>query len=190
MSEKTTMRLFTGIALDPAVMNNLEQVLRELGILAPFKWSPVENLHITSKFIGAWPEARLTELKQVLSEIHVPQKFSMTIEGFGYFPNAQSPRVLFAGVKARAELAQLAREIDEKLVPLGVAREERPYAPHVTLARIKSEPLRAVREHIANMKNFDFGTYLVSEFHLYLSTPEPGGSVYRILATFPFGSQA
>ena len=65
----------------------------------------------------------------------------------------------------------LARQVEEALEPLGVAREQRPYMPHMTLARIGDKPVRAVREHIAKMKNPDFGTFPVTEFHLYLSRP-------------------
>jgi 2'-5' RNA ligase len=184
------MRLFTGLALDPAILNNLEQVVKELRPLAPLNWSPLANLHITSKFIGAWPEPGLNELKQAIGEIQPPAAFPVSIERFGYFPNPHHPRVLFADVKAGPELAELARGIDRRLVPLGVAHEERPYTPHLTLAKIKDEPIRALQQHIANMKNFDFGTFQVSEFHLYMSTARTGGSEYKILATWPLGSRA
>jgi RNA 2',3'-cyclic 3'-phosphodiesterase len=184
------MRLFTGIAIDPAVSHNLEEVLRELRPLAPLNWSPVENLHITSRFIGEWPQQKLDELKHTLGEVYAPATFPVTIERFGYFPNPHSPRVLFAGVKAGPELAALAKRIDEKLVPVGLPREERPYTPHLTLAKIRNQAIRELQEHIANMKNVDFGTFPVSEFHLYLSTPRSGGSEYKILATFPLGPQA
>jgi RNA 2',3'-cyclic 3'-phosphodiesterase len=184
------MRLFTGIAIDQAVLNNLEQVLRELRSLAPLNWSPVENLHITSRFIGEWPEQKLGELKRALEEGRAPAAFPVAIGRFGYFPNPHHPRVLFAGVKAGPELADLARRIDEKLVPVGLPQEARPYTPHLTLAKIRNEPIRALREHIANMKNVDFGTFPVSEFHLYLSSPRSGGSEYKILATFPLGPHA
>jgi 2'-5' RNA ligase len=100
--------------------------------------------------------------------------------------------MLFAGVQAGPELGHLARQIEDALVPLGVAREDRPYTPHITLARIGNKSIRAVREHIANMKNPDFGSFEVAEFHLYLSTPRPGGSgsIYKTLETFPLGSRA
>jgi 2'-5' RNA ligase len=181
------MRLFTGIALDPSVLNSIEQALRELRPLAPLNWSPVENLHITLKFIGAWPGDTLGELQHALEELDPPPAFTLTLERFGYFPNPHNPRVLFAGVKTGPELAALAQQIDARLAPLGVPPEDRPYAPHLTLARIRNENIRALREHIANMKTFDFGTFPVSEFHLYLSTPQPGGSKYTVLATYPLG---
>jgi 2'-5' RNA ligase len=191
------MRLFTGIAIGAEVLDALEQAMRELRPLAPLNWSPMENLHITSKFIGEWPEQRLGELKAALQGIHAPAAFPITIARFGYLPNPHHPRMLFAGVQAGEGLGDLARQIDDALVPLGVAREERAYTPHVTLARIGNKSVRAVREHIANMKNLDFGTFQATEFHLYLSTHSSGrsgpggsGSIYKALATFPLGSRA
>lgn len=184
------MRLFTGIAIDPAVLSNLEQVLRELRPLAPLNWSPVENLHITTRFIGKWPEQELGEMKHALEEVHAPAPFPVTIGHFGYFPDPHNPIVLFAGVKAGPELADLARRIDERLSPLGLPRQNRPYTPHLTLGKIGNKPIRALREHIANMKNFDFGTFQVSQFNLYLSVARSGGSEYKILATYPLGPPA
>ena len=62
-------------------------------------------------------------------------------------------------------LAELAARIEETLEPLGIAKEDRPYSPHVTLARVRHQDIRELREHIAKMTNFDFGTFQVSEFH-------------------------
>jgi 2'-5' RNA ligase len=179
------MRLFTGIALPPEVRDNLARVLEELRPLAPLRWSPVENLHITSKFIGQWPEERLAELEDALEGVGHPPGFEVAIARFGYLPNPHHPRTLFAGVRAGPELAELANRIDEALRPLGIAKEDRPYSPHLTLARIKNEDLRELREHIAKMTNLDFGTFQVSEFHLYLSKTGPNGSIYIPLASYP-----
>ncbi len=181
------MRLFTGLAPDPHVIENLAGALSELRPLAPLNWAPLENLHITSKFIGAWPEERLAELQSVLKAASVPTDFPVTVSGFGYFPNPHHPKAFFAGVGASVEIVALARQIEEALAPLDVKREERPYTPHLTLARIRNENMRQVREHIAKMTNLDFGTFQASEFHLYLSKP---GSFYTKLATFPLGSKA
>lgn len=185
------MRLFTGIALDQDVQSTLEQVLRELRPLAPLNWSPVENLHITTKFIGEWPEQRLDELKRVLSSLPVPAAFPIRIAQFGYLPNPHRPRALYIGVQAGPELAELARLTEEALAPIGIGKEKRSYKPHLTLARIGSSAVQTLREHIAKMPIHDFGAFQASEFHLYLSTPRPGGrgSQYRSLAAFPLGSQ-
>jgi 2'-5' RNA ligase len=184
------MRLFTGIAISPQVLANLARVLKELRPLAQLNWSPVENLHITSKFIGEWADERLEELEEVLEQVKPPPSFGVQIAGFGYFPNPHNPRAFFAGVHAGPELANLAKQIEEAVKPLGVAKEDRPYAPHLTLARIKHENIRELREHIAKMTNFDFGTFQVSDFHLYLSKTGPRGSVYSGIATYALPGRA
>lgn len=179
------MRLFLGIAIAPPVLDNLARVLRELQPLAPIRWSPVENLHITTKFIGAWPEARLPELEAALESVPAGPAFDVTVARFGYFPNPHRPQAFFAGVEAGSSLAHLAAKMDQTLQPLGIAVEKRPYSPHLTLARIKQENLRGLRDHIAKMTNFDFGTFHASEFHLYSSKTTPNGSIYQSLATCP-----
>ncbi len=121
------MRLFTGIALDPAVLERLARVLAELEPLAKLNWSPVENLHITTKFIGAWPEERLDELKTALARVPFARPFEIAIAQFGYFPNPHHPHSFFAGIHAGPELAELAGRIDEALLPLGIAKERSPF---------------------------------------------------------------
>lgn len=184
------MRLFTGIAIAPNVLGNLARVLKELRPLAPLNWSPVENLHITSKFIGEWDDERLTELEEVLETVQPPSVFDLQIARFGYFPNPHHPRAFFAGVHAGPELATLAKQIEDAVKHLEIAKEDRPYAPHLTLARIKHEDIGALREHIANMTNFDFGTFRVTEFQLFLSKTGPRGSVYSTLASYPLPAAA
>ena len=183
------MRLFTGIALGPAVLNKLTRVLAELQPLAKLNWSPVDNLHITAKFIGAWPDDRLEELKTALAAVPFGRAFEITIAKFGYFPNPHHPHSFFAGVDAGPALPELAAHIDDALLPLGIAKEKRPFTPHLTLARIKGQDVRALRQHIAKMTDFDFGTFTASAFHLYLSQPGPASSVhtssvYTSLAAF------
>ena len=184
------MRLFTGIAIAPNVLGNLARVLKELRPLAPLNWSPAENLHITSKFIGEWPDERLAELEDVLEGVKPPASFDVRIAHFGYFPNPHNPRAFVAGVHAGPELAALAKQIEELLKPLGVAKEDRPYSPHLTLARIKHENIRELLEHIANMINFDFGTFRVTEFQLFSSKTGPRGSVYSTLASYALPARA
>ena len=188
------MRLFTGISLDPSTAARLEQALEPLRRAAPLHWSPPENLHITSKFIGQWPDERLPELVSALAAIEPAGKLEIGIARFGFFPNPHHPRFFFAGVHAGTGLSSLAARIEHALEPLGCPREARPYTPHLTLARIRDadipENLRTLREAVASMTNFNFGSFMAENFHLYLSTacpPQhgPAGSIYKILANFP-----
>lgn len=179
------MRLFTGIALAPNVIDKLSSALGELRSTARINWTPVENLHITSKFIGEWPEGRLSDLTSALGLVAVAGPIPIAISRFGFFPNPHRPHSFVAGIQAAPALEELKNAIDNALLPLSVATETRAYHPHVTLARIKgSSDIRGLREHIAGMTDFEFGSFDAQTFHLYLSQPAAGGSVYTKVATY------
>jgi RNA 2',3'-cyclic 3'-phosphodiesterase len=180
------MRLFTGVAIPETVLSSLEALLGRLRPNARLKWSPIANLHITTKFIGEWPPNRLDELREALAAIPTPGAFSIDIQGLGWFPNPHSPRVFWAGIQGGSALPALAKATDEAAARLGIARESKPFSPHLTLARIKDPvPLNGVRQAIAALPSVEFGSFRVCDFHLYLSEPGPAGSVYTALATYP-----
>src|SRR5579884_786755 len=131
------MRLFTGIDLPDEVMNVFERLLVHLRPTAHLKWSPVYNLHVTTRFIGEWPETRLEELQAALADVPIRSPIRVELRGIGWFPNARRPRVFWAGVEVTPELRALAHDIDAALERLGLKPEEREFAPHLTLARIK-----------------------------------------------------
>jgi 2'-5' RNA ligase len=178
------MRLFTGISLSAEVSSRLEGVIAELQRAARANWAPVENLHITLKFIGSWPEERLGELQEGLRGVN-GAGFRVRVSQLGYFPNPHHPHSLFAGVQAGPELAGLAAAVDRAAAAIGIKAEERPYRPHVTLARIKdASQVRGLRARVAEMDDFEFGGFDGRSFHLYESRTGPRGSVYTKLATY------
>jgi 2'-5' RNA ligase len=182
------MRLFTGISIPSPVLGNLELAMARLRPLANVNWSPAANLHLTTKFIGQWPENRLDELTSTLASMATPAPFPLTIADFGFFPGGKAPRVLFAGVNAGPELADLAQRTSATLAALGCPPEKRNYSAHLTLARITNENIGQLRAYILSMQNNVFGSFDVTEFHLYLSKPSGRGSVYTKLASFPLGA--
>ncbi len=184
------MRLFADIDIPPGVLANLATVVARLKPAAAIHWSPIENLHITTKFIGEWPEERLPELTAALAALPPRPAIDIAIEKLGFFPNPHSPRVFWAGVHAADPLPQLARETDAALAALGIAKEQRPYSPHLTLARIKipgKQP--ALLQAVAALPSLDFGRFTADRFFLYRSRTAPAGSVYTKLAEFPFKTE-
>jgi 2'-5' RNA ligase len=179
------VRLFAGISIESETLRNLESLLDEVRRLAQLKWSPPENLHITTRFIGEWPEARLGELEEALGRAAGMGAFEVTIGGLDYYPDSGRPRVLFAPVSAASALNELADATSTALAAIGLPREERAYSPHLTLARIRNENIHKLRERIKNMSTTEFGKFEVREFHLYLSKRSSQGSVYSKLRTYP-----
>jgi RNA 2',3'-cyclic 3'-phosphodiesterase len=179
------MRLFTGLDLPPDVVRNLDGLMARLRPAAPIQWSTPANLHVTTKFIGEWPPARLEELKTALGRLRSRNPIQVALRRLGFYPNAHSPRIFWCGIEAPG-LDALAAGTDAATSLLGVARETRPFAPHLTLARIKDRvDLKPLRETIAGLPSLGFGQFEARTFFLYQSALKPTGSVYTKLAEFP-----
>jgi 2'-5' RNA ligase len=179
------MRLFTGLDLPGDVVANLEELLRRLKPAARIQWSPPANLHVTTKFIGEWPEERLGDLKTALADLPPRAVIPVRIRRLGFFPNPHNPRNFWCGIEAPG-LPALAADTDLATGALGIAREKRAFSPHLTLARIKQPAnFQALHQAIAALPSSDFGGFPADRFFLYLSTLRPSGSVYTKLAEFP-----
>ena len=180
------MRLFIGLDVPYEMSRNLDLLLQLLKPTADIHWSPMTNLHITTKFIGEWPEDRLPDLKSALHTIPRPGNLNIAIRGIGWFPNPHQPRVLYTGIQAAPVLEQLATNTDAACQTVGIQTEHKPFTPHLTLARIKQPgDLFPLKNAIAGIPSADFGAFTATHFHLYLSRPTPSGSLYTKLATYP-----
>jgi RNA 2',3'-cyclic 3'-phosphodiesterase len=174
------MRLFVGIDLPAEVKESLRAFVRPLKPLAKINWSPIENLHITTKFIGEWPEPRLEEMKQVLASLPKLGAIDIRVDGVGWFPNERRPRVFWAGIEAGEQLRTLANSTEQAVAVLGVPVEERQFSPHLTLARIRETvPLGALQKSLQDLRH-NFGSFQAREFFLYLSA----GGKYTKLGQF------
>jgi RNA 2',3'-cyclic 3'-phosphodiesterase len=106
------------------------------------RWVRVEGLHLTLRFLGATPDERQPALSQALARVaDSASPFDVVLSGGGSFPNPIHPRVLWIGIgEGEAELQDLAEKLNHELVPLGWPLENRPLAPHLTLARTDGVP--------------------------------------------------
>jgi RNA 2',3'-cyclic 3'-phosphodiesterase len=110
----------------------------------------------------------------------------VSIAQLGFFPNPKSPKVFWCGVDAPG-LEALAAATEDAMASLGIARENRAFSPHLTLARIKERlNLKPLNEAIARLASLDFGRFSIDRFYLYQSKLNPAGSVYTKLREFPF----
>ena len=133
------MRLFTAIDLPVEMLEKLGGFLARLRPLAKLRWTQVENLHITTKFIGEWPEARMEEMKTALGSVTGPGRIDIAVRSAGWFPDDRRPHTFWAGVEGGEALAALARATERAVGKLGVPVETRVYSPHLTLARVKDK---------------------------------------------------
>jgi|SRR5580698_5555095 2'-5' RNA ligase len=195
------MRIFIGIDLDSEVRARIERFIEGVQAFAPdARWMRPESLHITLKFIGEQTPEQVEAITQRLRQLE-SSAFEIRSAGFGFFPTAKAPRVFWIGIQAGPELTKLAESIDMAVAELGIPREDRPYSPHLTLARggagrKSGSPKRqkddgpntifaTLEKRLAAMGKLDFGTMTAHEFILYQSQLSPGGSKYTNLHRFP-----
>jgi 2'-5' RNA ligase len=194
------MRIFIGIDLDPKVRARIERFLEGVeGFLPEARWVRPESLHITLKFIGEQPPERVEAITERLRRVE-SNAFEIRAGGYGFFPTAKAPRVFWIGIHAGPQLTELAESIDMATAELGVPREDRPYSPHLTLARAgagrrsgspkwrkgdgHNATFAVLEKRLAAMGELDFGKMTAREFILYQSQLSPAGSKYTKLQRF------
>jgi RNA 2',3'-cyclic 3'-phosphodiesterase len=186
------VRLFVALEIPAAVRDNLAAQIKELRDLpAPLadkrlRWVRPENLHVTLKFIGEVEANKLNGIRSALTAIGLDAPVDLRFRGLGFFPDEKYPRMLWVGLNASGNLPVLARDIDRALEGQGIARDERAFTPHLTLARFESRSLHEKpRTAIQKNSEREFGAFQAREFHLIQSKLKPSGAEYTTLASFP-----
>ena len=180
------MRLFIGIPLAAEVIDALERLSRSLRSTSDgLRWSSPETWHITLQFLGETSVERCGCLVERLGAIQAPA-VPVRLHGTGFFDRAG---VFFAGVDVSPELRQLERLIIAATSQCGVAAEERPYHPHVTLARAKGDgkggALRKLKG--AAKSEVEFPAFSAREFLLYESFLHADGVRHEVRERFSLG---
>jgi RNA 2',3'-cyclic 3'-phosphodiesterase len=182
------VRLFVALDVPGETRRALRAMMDDFSaVCRGARWVRPEGIHVTLKFIGHIDDANLPDIQHALSPVHGKNAIDIAFRQFGFFPNEKRPRVFYVGIEAGEALAALAHEIEDRLKPLGIAKEERAFQPHLTLARFKTnQSLPELRKKLASLPSQDFGGGSVAEFHLYQSVLQSGGAVYTKLSTYRF----
>jgi RNA 2',3'-cyclic 3'-phosphodiesterase len=186
------VRVFVALDIPDAVREAIAAfVARVRPACLGARWVRVAGAHVTLKFIGEVAPEKIASIRSALSAVAAPASIEMNFHSVGFFPSEHRPRVFWAGIEADDAPSNLARAVDEALAPLGFPREQRAFAPHLTLARFDdARGLEKLHAAIAAAGSLEFGRAVAAEFHLYQSVLKPGGAEYTRLATFPFSWSA
>lgn len=184
------MRAFIAIDLPENIHAELRRRQAEFRALCPdARWTRPEGIHLTLKFLGEINDAQVRQVSDALAALGPLEPFAVEVKGFGVFPDARRPRVFWAGLEAPPALAKLAESVEERMEKLGFVREDRPFTPHLTLARFKNprpQPaLQQASEQLGGAGLPLLGRFEVSEFFLFESKLSPHGAEYRKVARFP-----
>ena len=182
------MRLFVAAELTPAIAQALAafegELQRRAAALFPqarITWIPAERLHLTVRFIGEVDEARAAAIATTLSSLDAPA-FAIEFIGAGAFPARGAPRVLWAGVGAGLDaLNALEVDVSRRLASCDVPREDQPYRPHLTLARIREGVRIRIAPLLEGIAGTRFGAMPVDAITLFHSKLSSKGPQYTRL---------
>src|SRR6185369_3311627 len=156
------MRLFIAIELP----DHYKKALGELRTAIPgARWVAAEQIHLTLAFLGGVDEDTAGRLIAGLAGIQAA-KFELSLTGTGCFPNRQRPRVVWVGVKPEPGLTGLAAMVRETVLACGIPLEERPFSPHLTLARLKFPAPWELGVFLDQQQPMELKPFPVNEFTL------------------------
>jgi 2'-5' RNA ligase len=143
-------------------------------------------LHLTVRFIGEVDDQTAAAVCRTLERpmAHVP--FDLALAGIGAFPKGGSPRVLWIGTTdGGEELLAAEREVSRRLTGIGLQEEDRPYSPHLTLARVREPAGLRTSRLLEGLTDVQIGITRIGAITLFQSKLSPKGPTYTPLLRIP-----
>ncbi len=185
------LRLFIACELPDEVLNALGQVQNDLERAGTeqLRWVRPEGIHLTLKFLGNVEAALVDDVIAALSTWIQPFSLRLRPDRLGGF-GGRRLRVVWVGLDGQTqELSELAKTVERALEPLGFPAERRPFAPHLTLARVRDRASAAERERLSDLLEsytmLSLPEFSLSRAALIQSILGPGGATYRTISRFP-----
>lgn len=191
VTDEKTIRAFLAIDLPVEVLNEIRGIQSGLRKILPgmIRWARPEAIHLTLKFLGDISGDDVETISHAMEDqVNKTAPFSLDVATLGVFPGMNRPRVIWLGISGDVErLIQFQKSMDKKLHEHGFAKEERPFSPHLTLARIR-EPkgLIGLAKMVEKRDNYTAGHFDARGLTLFRSQLTPKGAVYTKLAYFLF----
>ena len=191
-SNQKSLRVFLAVELSLDLRRKVVELQRQLRESLPMvNWVRPESMHLTLKFLGyvdtSMVETVVTAIEPILTR---QAPLTLEVQGLGVFPHPRRPRILWVGCTGNIPaLINLVSHIEAALEPLGFPPEDKPYFPHLTLARIKHDQSQVggVLIHSGLLEQpRNLGTLYVDRITLFRSEVSQSGAEYTALRTVPF----
>lgn len=189
-----TIRSFIAIPLADDVSRNAVRLLQRIRAAGDgIKWVPSDNLHLTLKFLGDVENTEVPSVCKVTRKLcQQYDPFPLRFVGTGGFPNADRPRILYAGVEdSSGALTEIVTQLEKDLAELGFKQESRDYTPHLTLGRTRGSSRRVsceVLERLLSESETELGTMMVDCVQMFASFLDKQGPTYQVMDTIELGS--
>ncbi|MFH1582673.1 MAG: RNA 2',3'-cyclic phosphodiesterase [bacterium] len=184
-------RIFIAVNLTEGVKKRLSDIQEKYPEL-PIRWTKTDNLHITLVFLGDVADENLMEVCNKVSEVASKNKtLSLKLNKVIYGPPKKvPPRMVWIEGEKSIELGKIQKELEEALSGYSQKGENKGYAPHITLGRIKTWQWKQIepeeRPEIGEELNLQFEVSSIEIMESYLKR---GGPKYEVLESYPLESK-
>jgi 2'-5' RNA ligase len=181
------MRLFIAVPLPSAVVGQVEALVRQVRAQLPAaSWVRPEAQHLTLAFLGEQQALSAQHVERAAAErITRATRFEAELHGCGFFPGPTRARVAWIGFQPADAISRLADLVRSALVDEKIAYDEKPFRPHLTLARIRdrwrADDARLFEAAFAEFRSTEF---TVAEAVLYSSQLSSSGANHSPVARF------
>lgn len=181
------IRCFIGIRFTLATqIDPLRKAIANLAEVneADIRLVPDENLHVTLKFLGSVEESKMDAIAGVMKQVAAQhQPLSLHSRGMGFFKNS-----IWVGIEENPSMAKLVADLNLACVPLGIGKEEKPFLPHVTVARLGKGAKLALSRLVDEFSGQAWGELTVAKIYLYRSDTLPEGARYTVICGGSLGT--
>ena len=180
----------TFIAIKIPVTVKLIELLESLRvdmIKDKIRWVNPEILHITLFFIGDTTEEQVNYISEQLEKITSGySSIELHFKELGVFPNLRKPRVFWIGMERNKLLENLQGEFEAMLRNYGIKRENKPFSPHLTIARIKwIDDINKLKSWLKKYKGKTIQKTKIGEVIYYESKLTANGPIYNSIKKIP-----
>jgi 2'-5' RNA ligase len=183
------IRAFLALEIPESIKSELEAARRPLVEALPrARWVRPEGMHLTLKFLGeSSPEVLRSTAADLARELGGLGSVTVGFDGAGFFPSRTRPRVAWLGGRAKG-VEPIVAVVEGVSEAHGFSREPRPWALHLTQARLpRPWPPSAVERFLQWGSSLELDPFGCPEVVLFSSELRPGGVVYTALERMPLG---
>ena len=182
-------RIFLAINIPESLKEEMLQVKDKLPEI-PCKWTSKENLHFTLVFLGNTSDKELEEVLVLTKGVGKRHKrFSITLSRIQYGSSRNVPRMIWAIGNMPKELTLLQKDLEKAFSASTIVHftpEKRPYALHLTLARLNGFELQTMEQDELPIIDEEISWEIpVESFEIMESHLKRGGAEYSVVASIP-----
>ena len=185
------MRLFVAVDVNDetraqlsAARESISALIGNARVPPRIAWVNPAVAHVTLRFIGETSETVARAIQDALGAAPLCAPFHVTWETVGTFGGPRHPRVIWVAPTTGAEaLTELAERVDQRLDPVIGRSEERPFKPHLTIARVRDAGRNVAWSAALAAVHFTPAVTTIDHVTLYQSRLSPKGPTYTALST-------